>query len=74
MKNRRLRNIQHIILNRICQRPIIKNLHSGELTEDENFSYISNLKANRENEIAHYIENKDPKLKAFIKTLNFYDV
>lgn len=63
-----------LFLNRICQRPIIKNLHSGELTGDENFSYISNLKASKENEIAHYRENKDPKLKAFIKTLNFYDI
>ena len=59
-----------LFLNRVCQRPIIKNLHSGELTKDENLSYISNLEENT----SPYIENKDPKLKAFIKTLNFYDV
>ena len=59
-----------LFLNRVCQRPIIKNLHSVELTKDENLSYISNLEENT----SPYIENKDPKLKAFIKTLNFYDV
>ena len=56
-----------LFLNRICKEPIIKNLHSGELTEHESLSYISNLKQNT----PHYIENEDPKLRDFIKNLSF---
>ena len=63
-----------LFLNRICQKPIIKNLHEGKLNEEESLSYISNLKADKENEIAHYVENKDPKLIEFIKKIKIYDI
>lgn len=60
-----------LFLNRICQEPIIKNLHKGDLTNEENLSYISNLQLSGRNNIVEYIENKDPKLVDFIKNLNF---
>jgi hypothetical protein len=63
-------SIPLLFLNRICKNPIIKDLHGGELTEDENLSYISNLKSNK----VKYVKNEDIKLKEFIKKLNFYDV
>jgi carbamoylphosphate synthase large subunit len=59
-----------LFLNRICEKPIIKNLHRGELTEEENLSYISNL--NIGSGVIKYEQNKNNNLKEFIKKINFY--
>lgn len=59
-----------LFLNRICKNPIIKDLHNGMLNKKENLSYISNLKENT----ASYIENKDSKLRDFIKKVKIYDI
>jgi len=63
-----------LFLNRICQEPIIKNLHEGDLTNEENLSYISNLQVSGRNNNVKYIENKNPKLVDFIKKINLYDI
>ena len=60
-----------LFLNRICQKPIIKNLHEGDLTDEEKLSYISNFKISEKNNTIEYIENKDPRLVEFIKNLSF---
>ncbi len=54
-----------LYLNRKCLNPIIRNLPSGKLSDEDVKSYLSNVT----NKNIHFTKNIDPKLKEFVESL-----